>query len=436
MTPAWPPYADPAGLWFNTTDIDAAGQVMAGGTFKFDTTGAFGTVVMNAQGAVLLNDVWDPPATDGVFWVKLSPDGSIVASGGWQTMDSASGTYVGRLRVLRVTDGAVLLDQATGSRVNQIAMSADARWLVAGCGATYSGSGQQIYLYKRVDDRYVALGGYSNPSASVQTLAMSDDGKWITAGLYGSPSVLLLQNIDNMLVTYAQWDIPATQAAAGAEPDALDVRRGVRLHREALARHAGEKAAASGSSGAYTKFVSITPDGSAMVAALSGRNGVACFARDSFIAGKLPEWIFAPGSISTSSNVAIAADGSFVVLGSNGDSTLGPAVGVVTRIDNAGDHGVQAWRTLVEYFPNPCNRMLGAGDQRVAFGTGEPSGDTLTPGRFYALDAVSGAILGVYPTSAMNWPFQMSADGSFAIGGSDDGHLYGFNAWKNWDNAI
>lgn len=444
MTPAWTPYADPNGLWFNTTDADASGQVLAGGTFEFDTTGAFGLTLLNAaDGSVLRQDLWEPQPTDGVFWVKLSPDGAIAAAGGWQTMDSSTGTYVGRLRVIRVADGFVMLDQATGSRVNQIAMSADGRWLAAGCGATYSAAGQQIYLYELAGDTYTALGGFTSSANSIQTLAMSDDGKWIIAGLYGTPSVILFQNIDRMLVEYATWNIPSTSQAAGAEPEAFDTRRSVREHRAALKlRNALGSEPEAGSSGAYIKFVTITPDGSAMAAALSGTNGVAFFTRQNFISTKQPDWTFAPANITTSSNISIAADGSFMVLGSNGKTTIkGPSgedlpAGAITRIDNQGMSGAQAWQTLVEYDPNPCNHMLAWGDNVLAFGTGEPKTGGLTEGRFYVLRSSDGAILGRYATSVMNWPFQMSADGQFAIGGSDDGHLYGFNARGNWDDAV
>ncbi len=444
MTPAWTPYADPNGLWFNTTDADAAGQVLAGGTFQFDTTADFGlTVLSGADGSVIRRDVWTPQPTDGVFWVKLSADGSIAAAGGWQTMDSSTGTYVGRLRVIRVSDGLVLLDQATGSRVNQIAMSPDGRWLAAGCGATYSGTGQQIYLYELTGDTYTALGGFTSSANSIQTLAMSDDGKWILAGLYGSPGVILFQNIDRMLVEFATWSIPASARAAGAEPDSLDTRRFVREHRAALKRRNALGAEAeSGSSGAYIKFVTITPDGSAMAAAMSGTNGVAYFTRTNFISTKQPDWTFAPSGITTSSNLSIAADGSFVVLGSNGSGTIpvpgGGTIpqGLVTRINHQGTRGAQAWQTAVEYDPNPCNHMLAWGDNVLSCGTGEPKTGGLTEGRFYVLRASDGAILGRYPTAVMNWPFQMSANGQFALGGSDDGHLYGFNARGNWDDAV
>lgn len=436
MTTAWPPYAAPSGLWFNTTDSDAAGTVVAGGTFKFDTTADFGLYLLNGtDGSLLRSDLWTG-AVDGVFWVKLSGDGTLAAAGGWQ--NTGGGVYQGRLRAIRVSDGAVLVDQQTGSRVNQIAMTPDGRWMAAGCGATYSGSGQQIYLYELVDGVYQALGGYTNSAVSIQTLAMSDDGKWIIAGLYGSPSVILFQNIDRMLVVYASWTIPAgTGADAGAEDAALDVRRTVLEHRAALqSRQALGSEPASGSSGAYTKFVSITPDGAAMAAVLSGTNGVAYFTRANFIANKTPDWTFVPANISTSSNVSIAADGSFLVMGSNGNSSLGAKVGVVCRVDNHGTSGSLAWTSPVEYFPNPCNHMLACNDQLLGFGTGEPDGSALTPGRYYVLNAADGTILGRFKTDQMNWPFQLSADGQAAIGGSDDGNMYGFNARGNWDNAI
>ncbi len=427
MTSAWTYPQSSPGLWFNTTDASQNGAVLVGGSFQFDTTANFGFYVLNQAGQVLQSDVWDN-AYEGVFWVKLNAGGTIAAGGGWLTS-----TYTGQLRAISVGDGSVLLTQSTGSRVNQIAMSADGAILAAGCGATYSGSGQQIYLYALHDHAYKALTGLTSASNSVQSLAMSADGQWLVAGFYpngSAPALILFQVTPTGLVQSQAWSIPATNAMA--EPEDADVRGFVKEHFAALASRGVRTEASSG--GAYVKSVAMSADGSKFAVAISGTNGIYYFDSKIFIQSGAAQWQYVLPGISTSSCVGLSSDGTFLVGLSNGSA---PLVGHAYRVDDAGSSGTLAWSTPVEYWPNPSNRILGGGDALVSFGTGEPNKDgTLTPGHYYVLDANNGAGLGVFDTSAMNWPFQLSADGTFAIGGSDDGYLYGFSARGNWGNAI
>lgn len=424
MTTSWI-FPDPAGLWFNTTDASAGGDVLAGGTFEFKTTANFGFYVLNQAGKVIQRDVWEN-AYQGVFWVKVSANGAIAAGGGWLTSN-----YVGQLRAISVSDGSVLLNQQTGSRVNQIDMTPDGSLLVAGCGATYSGTGQQIYLYALQAGAYTALMGYTSVNNSaIQSLALSADGNWLVAALYGSPGLILFQVTAAGLVQKQTWAIPASTAAA--EPPGADVRQHVLEYFAAQA--ARGKVADTSSGGAYVKFVAITPDGSKFAVAVSGANGLFYFDRDTFISTGNHQWQYVLAGISTSSCLSIAADGTFVVGLSNGSA---PLLGLAYRINDSGSSGTLAWSTPVEYWPNPSNRILGGQDALVSFGTGEPNKDgTLTAGRYYVLDANTGAVMGKYATTKMNWPFQLAQNGAFAIGGSDDGQLYGFSARGNWGNAI
>lgn len=424
LTPAWT-HPDPASLWFNTTDASAGGAVLAGGTFEFKTTANFGFYVLNQAGTVIQSDIWEG-AYQGVFWVKVSADGSIAAGGGWLTDD-----YVGLLKAISVSGGAVLLNQQTGSRVNQIDLTPNGSLLAAGCGATYSGSGQQIYLFAMQGGSYTALAGYtSSNNSAIQSLALSADGKWLVAALYGSPSLILFQVTAAGLVQKQTWNIPSSSAAS--EPPEADVRHYVQEYLEAQAARGLPADTSTG--GAYVKFVSITPDGSKFAAVVSGANGLFYFDRDTFISTGNFQWQYVLDGISTSSCLSISADGAFVVALSNGRA---PELGHAYRVNDGGAAGNLAWSTPVEYWPNPSNRILGGEDALVAFGTGEPKEDgALTPGRYYVLDASSGAVLGKYATPQMNWPFQMSANGTFAIGGSDDGNLYGFNSRGNWGAAI
>ncbi len=427
MTSSWTYPPSSPGLWFNTTDASYDGSVLVGGTFQFDISADFGFYVLNQAGTVLQSDVWDN-AYEGVFWVKLNQAGTIAAGGGWLTK-----TYTGQLRAISVSDGSVLLTQSTSSRVNQIAMSADGSVMAAGCGATYSGGGQQIYLYTLQGGVYNALTGFTSADNSVQTLAMSTDGKWLVAGFYpngSSPALILFQITSTGLVQSQTWSIPASSSAT--EPAEADVRGFVKEHFAALASR--NVVAETTSGGAYVKSVSMSADGSKFAAAISGANGIFYFDRATFISTGNPQWQYALPGITTSSCVGLSADGAFLVGLSNGSA---PLVGHAYRVNNGGGSGTLAWSTDVEYWPNPSNHILGGNDALVSFGTGEPKKDGgLTPGHYYVLDASKGGALGTFGTSAMNWPFQLSGSGGFAIGGSDDGYLYGFNARGNWDNAI
>ncbi len=425
MTSAWTyPQSSPT-LWFNTTDASQDGAVLVGGSFEFDTTANFGFYVLNTSGEVLQSDVWEG-AYEGVFWVKVNQGGTIAAGGGW-----LNSTYTGQLRVMSVSDGSIMVSEQTSSRVNQIAMSADGGILAAGCGASYDGGGQQIYAYALVSGVYQPLTGLISADNSVQGLAMSEDGQWLVAGFYpngSAPSLILFQITSTGLVQQQTWVIPAT--GADPEPPEADVRGHVKEHLAALA-HRGVQVEPS-SSGAYVKSVSMSADGSKFAAAISGKNGVYFFDRDTFIANGTSQWQYVLAGITTSSCVCVSSDGSFLVTLSNGrDSTLGHAYSV----GDDGSSGTLAWSSPVKYWPNPSNHILGGGDSLVSFGTGEPKkSGGLTLGHYYVLDASNGAGLGIFDTSAMNWPFQLSGDGSFALGGSDDGYLYGFSAQGNWSS--
>lgn len=426
MTSSWTYPPTSPGLWFNTTDASQDGAVLVGGSFQFDTTANFGFYVLDQAGQMLQSDVWDS-AYEGVFWVKLNAGGTIAAGGGWLTS-----TYTGQLRAISVSDGSVLLSQPTGSRVNTIAMSTDGTILAAGCGATYSGSGQQIYLYSLQSGAYQALTGLTSSNNSVQSLAMSADGQWLVAGFYpngSAPALILFQVTSTGLVQSQTWSIPSSSAMA--EPEEADVRGFVKEHFAALASR--DIKAESSSGGAYVKSVAMSADGTKFAAAISGANGIYYFDRDTFIQSGAAQWQYMQPGISTSSCVGMSSDGTFVVGLSNSSA---PLVGYAYRVNDGGSSGTLAWSTDVEYWPNPSNHILGGEDALVSFGTGEPKkGGGLTPGHYYVLDASNGGGLGIFDTSAMNWPFQLSGDGGFAIGGSDDGYLYGFSANGNWGHA-
>jgi len=232
---------------------------------------------------VLQSDVWDS-AYEGVFWVKLNTGGTIAAGGGWLTS-----TYVGQLRAISVSDGSVLLTQSTGSRVNTIAMSADGTILAAGCGATYSGSGQQIYLYSLQNNAYQPLTGLTSSNNSVQSLAMSADGQWLVAGFYpngSAPALILFQ------ITSTAWC--SRRPGPSRHPAARwrSRRKRTRGHGEGAFRGAGQPWRPGGIQ-LRRRLREIRGNGRGwrqIRRRISGTNGIYCFDRETFIQGGAASW--------------------------------------------------------------------------------------------------------------------------------------------------
>ncbi len=419
----WPTQGNP-GLWFNSTDASMKANVLAASQFEFDTTADFGFYGLSQAGQVIVSDVW-ASSDEGVFWTSVSQDGNYIAGGGWLSAGTG-GKYVGQLRVLEVWSGAVALTQLTGSRVNQIAMTPTGNVLVAACGQTYAADeGNQLYLFSRDQaGAYTALGGFQEDGLSATSVAMSTDGTWVVATFYGPTSVILFRNDGTGLVEKRRWTLPASSAPALPEPDP---RRTVAEHRRALAFRGLPPEEAS--SGGYAKFVSMSFSGSRFAVVGSGTSGVFLFDTADFMAGGSYRWQYVLAGITTSSMVTLSGDGSFLVALSNGSDQK---VGYAYRVNDGGTSGLLAWSTPVAYWPNPSNRILDLNARYVSFGTGEPSGSSLTPGCFYVLSAAGGAVLGTYGTPAMSWPFVLAGDGTSAVGGSDDTFVYWFDGHGSW----
>lgn len=419
----WPTQGNP-GLWWNSTDASMKANVLAASQFEFDTTADFGFYGLSQNGQVIVSDVWKG-SDEGVFWTSVSQDGNYIAGGGWLSAGTG-GKYVGQLRVLEVWSGNVVLTRLTGSRVNQIAMTPTGNILVAACGQTYDASeGNQLYLFSRDQAGvYTQLGGFQEDGLSATSVAMSTDGTWVVATFYGPTNVILFQNDGTGLVEKRRWTVPAVAGPAAPDPDP---RRFVAEHRRALAVRGLAEGEAS--SGAYAKFVSMSFSGARFAVAGSGTSGVFLFDTADFVSSGSFRWQYVLPGITTSSMVTLSGDGSFLVALSNGSD---PTVGHAYRVNDGGTAGLLAWSTPVTYWPNPSNRILDLNARYVSFGTGEPSGSSLTPGCFYVLSATNGAVLGTYPTPVMSWPFVLAGDGTSAVGGSDDTYVYWFDGHGSW----
>jgi WD40 repeat protein len=129
-----------ASQYVNSVGISGDGQTVIGGTYFYDyrknanqpafTVGVF---VWNANGKLRWHDKFS--ATEGVYWVALSRDGTIAAAGGLEAHAN------GFIYAYDALGGGKQLSDTTNSRVNMVGLSGDGAYFVAGSNS--------LRLYKR-----------------------------------------------------------------------------------------------------------------------------------------------------------------------------------------------------------------------------------------------------------------------------------------------
>src|SRR5580658_6580952 len=127
--PVWKvnPIPGSKNLYINSVGISGDGQKVIGGNYYYDydktanhdTTSAptftVGTFLWNAQGKLQWKDTIQ--ATEGIYWVALSNDGTCAASGGLQAQGN------GFVFAYDAATGKKLLTYNTNARVNRVALS-------------------------------------------------------------------------------------------------------------------------------------------------------------------------------------------------------------------------------------------------------------------------------------------------------------------------
>lgn len=418
LRPAWT-LDDTSGksLWFNSCDVDSHGVILTTGTFKFDTRTDFTFFVLDRKGTPLLKDVWSG-ADMGIFWTAVSRDGRYAGAGGWLHSGSDVG-YVGLCKLFQVKGGRPLVVQETGSRVNHITFTPTGTLAAACCGQVYGDEGQQVYLWRLgADGTYQALEGYTEAGQGALCASFSEDGRWLAVALIGPTHLILFKVGDAGLQEVRRWSIPQTEHVSTGPASTFRAEH-----------HQAEKTSAK-YSGPYAKSVSMAPDGSRFALAASGANGCYLFDVDTFIATGAPRWGKAPDNTGTTSCVTLDRSGTWLVAAGNAKK----GGGLIYRLDDADGEAVVTWsRIPTIYGANPTNRLLDEAGTFMAFGSGQPNDDnTLSPGFWTVASAATGDTLAQMGTDVMNWPFQLSGDGSFALGGSDASMACGFEAKGNW----
>jgi WD40 repeat protein len=371
FTPSWKisPISSPQ-EYVNSVAISQDGSTVVAGTYYFPySAGAkhsaadtqpitVGTFAWNANGTLLWQDKFQ--ATEGVYWVALSGDAKWAASGG------LGAPAHGFVYVYNAANGTRNLVYNPKTRVNMVAFSADASYLVAGADATY--------LFQRNGANWnqpAALPCASGDSAI--STAISADGKWIVVGTFLG-SVILVQN----------------QGGAFGAPVSWQLKKGT-IH-----------------------WVTVSADGSAFAAAGSD-NKVHYFKTANFPGTKQPAWAAALAGCAGCRSVALSEDGSLVSAAGNAGKA-----GKIFLFSDQGASGKQLWVNTTKR--NPNSTSMDSAGAYVTAADGYPDG---TPGDFY-LFAANGSAVGSYQTGNMSWPMQISANAAAIAAGSDDSNIYYF----------
>jgi WD40 repeat protein len=371
MKPSWKasPISKPT-EYVNSVAISDDGNTVIGGTYYFPyAAGAkhspadtqpitVGTFAWNAKGKSLWQDKFQ--ATEGVYWVAVSRDGQWAASGGRTTQAQ------GFVYAYPVSSGNRALTFNTTVRVNMVAFSTNASYLVAGADGTY--------LFTRNG------GNWGTPQKmpcasgdSIIAVAISGDGQWIVAGTFLG-SVILVQN----------------KSGAFGVPVSWQLNQGT-IH-----------------------WVAISADGSVFAAAGSDSN-VHCFKTASFGSAKQPVWSAPLAGCNGCRTVAVCDDGSLVSAGGNSGTA-----GKVFLFANQGSSGKQLWVQPTQR--NPNSTSMDSAGKYVTAADGYPDG---TAGHFYLFGA-DGSLIGSFATKNMSWPMQISGNATAIAAGSDDSCIYYF----------
>lgn len=386
-TPLWTAAPLAAASYVNSVAVSADGGTVVGGTFKHTypksqaarhgapevapvaevdaTTPNQGMFCYNgSNGSLRWKD--EIVSTEGVYWVAVSADGSRAAAGGL----SINGSPGGFVRAYDAITGALLLDHATDKRVNQVALSADGEWLIAGSRSV------MLFKYSSITSQYELTGEIAR-GCEVLSVGISADGNTLVhCDLNGA--IVLACNEGGKIATNATFTVPPSNSTEHPH---------------------------------FCHMLSLAADGSSFAA--GGANGqFYLFESSAFKQSNQPTQTYSTGGTGAIYGVAGGSDGRLFAGVANTADT-----GEVYLVNGA---------TLLKSFPterNPNCVIINSTHGLMAVADGHPDG---TPGHFYLFD-INGGLLTEkwrFTTGNMSWPITIAANGSMVVGGSDDGHIY------------
>ena len=337
-----------------------------------DTTGMFHTYCWDYQGNLL----WSVLSStyEGVYWVAMSADGNVAASGGWYSQSPLNG-YIAAYDA--GTGAPLMPNYPTDSRVNQVALSAN--------GTVLAAASNRLHLFINTGSGFPGTPWEWTPPPSstgddvnVIACGVSADGQYVCAGT--SSGKVVLFKIANGAVTQTSPTWPTTD------------------------------------DGSIVHSLAMATNGAGFAAGMSaGQFGY--FDCASFLTSGTPTWVNTlSGNAGAVYGVGIAGDaGTVSVVVNTGDT------GEVAAYSNAGVQAAQLW--LRDLPANPNETSIDGRGIWVATADGHPDG---TPGHFTLFNASSGDQVWQFTTGNMSWPIQLSENGRVCVAGSDDGSVYFF----------
>jgi len=192
-------------LYVNSVCISGDGSKLVGGTFYFDykkTSHSLsaskpftvGVYAYDKTQALLWKDEF--PASEGVYWVGVSRDGSWAGAGGLELHGQ------GFISIYNAANGSKSVDYKIPARTNMVAFNGDGSCMVAG--------GDKLYIFFRNGANWNAVPQIINcvqPTDSVISVAISADGSWIVAGTLKG-TVMLIKNTAGTLSNPVTWQHP------------------------------------------------------------------------------------------------------------------------------------------------------------------------------------------------------------------------------------
>jgi WD40 repeat protein len=362
----------------NSVAICGDGSKVVAGTYFFTagptpTPKTVGMFAYNSKGKLL----WPAdtyPATFGINWVAISRDGTWAASGGQVSATS------GFINAYDAGSGSKSLTYNPPVNVNMVALNSNGSFLVAGSDLLY------VFARNGSTNAWAPPQTVTYTSGKVERVAVSDDGKWIVAGVAGGVVSLVRNNISTGggLSPPVSWSLPNS----------------------------------------WILWVSIAANGSGF--AVGGSDGnVYYFDINAFAALSTPSlnpaWHVPLAGCSACRSVAVCDDGSRI--SAVGDFKSSPATGTVFLLANQGTSGKQLWSSTPTTLYGANSTSIDAKARYVTVTDGTPSG---TAGDFYLFDA-EGNLLWRYKLSNMSWPMQICANGTAIGAGSDNSELYYFS---------
>lgn len=396
------PKNPPKDLGVNSVAVSADGKVVVSGTFFFNKTPKqvsklVGVYVYDETGTQKMADKFmataaprpQPPTRGdkaGVHCVTVTRDGKWAASGG-ETDPAPNAT--GFIRAYHIDSATTWILDTPPEQTSGVALSDNGKYLIAGA--------DQLYLYTRNDDGEDAswsVQTLSFPSCTIKSVTISADGTWIVAGISGG-GLALVKNNGGTFGTPITYQLPTMPGSSPAQSF-------------------------------WVMGVAMAKQGNAFAACGSDAS-LYYFSVSNFPTTQAPEWSQPLPGCSSCRSVAITDSGSLIAVTASAVGTAGhpSGTGLVFLYDNL---GAAKWTAASPTRLGPNTVSIDQTGNYVAASDGTPR-TAGKDGDFYVFNnsGTTGSPRWDYKTNDMNFAIQLSANGTVAVGGSDDGKTYYFS---------